>query len=265
MKREGRKIVGVVAWDFQIAQIAERAGVDIVSVGDSVGANLWGREDPLDVTVDEMAIVCKAVRRGVKRALVSCDFPYGPAQAGTETALAAARRLVEECGADMVKIDAAADFPDAVRAIVKAGIPVFAHMGITPQTASKHGVDYATMLKGRTEVPAQMSQQLVAQARLLEECGAALIDFQNSGPVAGAAVAQAVNVPVLGGLGGGPWLDGRLRMAHAAIGYGASNIDSPPETYANVARITLDALGAYAADVRAGRQIRGGIPLKPAA
>jgi 3-methyl-2-oxobutanoate hydroxymethyltransferase len=265
MKRDGRKIVGVVAWDYQIAQIADRAGVDIVSVGDSVGTNLWGRADPIEVTVDEMVIVCKAVRRGVKRALVSCDFPYGPVQEGTKSALEAAKRLVEEGGADLVKVDAAADFPDAIRAIVKAGIPVFAHMGITPQTASKHGIDYATMLKGRTEVPAEMTSQLVAEARLLEECGAVLIDFQNSGQFAGGAVASAVKIPVLGGLGGGPWLDGRMRMAHAAIGYAASGIDSPPDTYANVARITLDALGAYAADVRAARQIKGGIPLKPTA
>ena len=265
MKRDGRKIVGVVAWDYQIAQIADRAGVEIVSVGDSVGTNLWGRPDPMEVTLDEMVIVCRAVRRGVKRALVSCDFPYGPVQKGTESALAAARRLVDEGGADMVKVDAAADYPDAIKAIVRAGIPVFAHMGITPQTASKHGIDYATMLKGRTEVPASMTGQLVAEARLLEECGAAFIDFQNSGPVAGAAVTQAVKIPVVGGLGGGPWLDGRMRMAHAAIGYAASAIDAQPETYANVARITLDALGAYADDVRAARQIKGGIPIRPAA
>jgi 3-methyl-2-oxobutanoate hydroxymethyltransferase len=263
MKRDGRKIVGIVAWDCQIAAIADRAGVEIVSVGDSVGTNLWGRPDPLEVTVEEMVIVCKAVRRGVKRALVSCDFPYGPAQEGTASALAAAHRLVEEGGADMVKVDAAADFPDAVRAIVRAGIPVFAHMGITPQTASKHGIDYATMLKGRTEVPAAMTEQLIAEARLLEDCGAALIDFQNSGQAAGTAVAKAVKVPVVGGLGGGPWLDGRMRMAHAAIGYAASAIDTPPDTYANVARIALDALGAYAADVRASRQIKGGIPVRP--
>jgi 3-methyl-2-oxobutanoate hydroxymethyltransferase len=265
MKPEGRKIVGVVAWDYQIAQIADRAGVDLVSVGDSVGTNLWGRPDPTEVTLDEMVIVCRAVRRGVKRALLSCDFPYGPVQDGTESALAAAKRLVEEGGADLVKVDAAADYPDAVRAIVRAGIPVFAHMGITPQTASKHGVDYATMLKGRTEVPARMTDQLVAEAALLEACGAALIDFQNSGQIAGTAVTSAVGVPVVGGLGGGPWLDGRMRMAHAAIGYAATAIDNPPDTYANVARITLEALGAYAEDVRAARQIRGGIPVRPAA
>jgi 3-methyl-2-oxobutanoate hydroxymethyltransferase len=265
MKRDGRKIVGVVAWDYQVAQIADRAGVEIVSVGDSVGTNLWGRPDPTDVTVDEMAIVCEAVRRGVKRALLSCDFPYGPLQRGTATAVATAKYFVEQCGADMVKLDAAADFPDAVRAIVDAGIPVFAHMGITPQTAAKHGVDYATMLKGRTEVPPQMTGELVAQARLLESCGAVLIDFQNSGQVAGTAVAKAVKIPVVGGLGGGPWLDGRMRMAHAAIGYAASAIDSPPDTYANVARITLEALSGYAEDVRSARQIKGGIPVKATA
>src|SRR6202030_2926444 len=87
MKREGRKIVGVVAWDYQMAQIVDRAGVEIVSVGDSVGINLWGQPNPLEVTMEEMIIVSKAVRRGVKRALVSVDLPFGPLQEGTESAL----------------------------------------------------------------------------------------------------------------------------------------------------------------------------------
>jgi 3-methyl-2-oxobutanoate hydroxymethyltransferase len=110
-----------------------------------------------------------------------------------------------------------------------------------------------------------MAGRLAEGARALEEAGASLIDFTSSGPVAGPMVVQAVSIPVLGGLGGGPWLDGRMRMAHAAIGYAASALESKTETYANVARISLDALAAYAADVRAGRQIKGGIPVKPAA
>lgn len=265
MKRDGRKIVAVVAWDWQMAQIADRAGVDIVSVGDTVGVNLWGHENPLEVTLDEMVIVCKAVRRGVKRALVSVDFPFGPLQQGTDAALAAAIRLVKEAGADMVKLDGAADFPEAIRAISRAGIPVFAQFGITPQTALQLGIDYKTMLKTGAQLPPEATAQLVAQARRMEEAGACLIDFQHSGPVAGAAVAQAVGIPVIGGLGGGPWLDGRMRMAHAAIGYAASAIDAQPDTYANVAAIALDALTAYADDVRNARQIKGGIPVKPAA
>jgi 3-methyl-2-oxobutanoate hydroxymethyltransferase len=262
MKREGRKIVGVVAWDYQIAQIADRAGVDIVSVGDTVGINLWGHATPLEVTMDEMVIVCKAVRRGTRRALVSCDFPFGPLQEGVGSAVRAAIRLVKEAGADMVKLDGAADFPDAVRAIARAGIPVFAQFGITPQTALRYGIAYGAMSQASAHVAAEATAKLVDEAKLLEAAGAALLDFTNSGPVAGPEVARAVSIPVIGGFGGGPWLDGRMRMAHAAIGYSAAALDAATENYANVARVTLDALGAYAADVRAARQIKGAPPLR---
>ena len=96
MKRDGRKIVGVVAWDYQMARIVDRAGVDIVSVGDTVGVNLWGQPNPLEITMDQILVVCQAVRRGVKRALVSCDFPFGPLQEGSASAVHAAIRLVKE-------------------------------------------------------------------------------------------------------------------------------------------------------------------------
>jgi 3-methyl-2-oxobutanoate hydroxymethyltransferase len=240
MKRNGVKIVAVVAWDFQIARLADRAGVEMVSVGDSVGVNLWGRADEADVTLAEMVIVCQAVRRGVTRALVSCDLPVDVFRSSTECAVAAAMRLVNEGGADVVKLDGAAEFPERVSAVVGAGVPVFAQMQLA------HGAD-----------PAAETARLVADAKRLEDAGAVLIDFKYSGPVAGAAVAGGVSIPVLGGLGGGPWLDGRLRMAHAAIGYAASNLETPADTYANVALVAFDALSAYANDVRAGRPIKG--------
>ncbi len=223
MKQERRKIVGVVAWDYPMAQIVERAGVELVSVGDSVGVNLWGQQEG-EITLEEMLTVFRAVRRGVKRALLSCDLP--PAFVGIEPA----KRLIG-AGADMVKVEAA---PEAVARIAAAGIPVFAEF---------HG-------------PGPI-EGLVDKAKRLEAAGAALLDFRHSGPQAGAAVAQAVSIPVLGGLGGGPWLDGRLRMAHAAIGYAASHLDSTAETYANVARIALEAISAYAGDVRAARPLKG--------
>lgn len=263
MKRDGRKIVGVVAWDVQMARIVDRAGVDLVSVGDSVGVNLWGHAHPLEVTMDEMVIVTRAVRRGVRRALLSVDFPFGPLQQGVGATLEAAIRFVKECGVDMVKVDGAVDQPEAVRALVKAGIPVFAHFGITPQTALRYGIDYATMMKSPLQIPQAMTAELVEQARMLEAAGASMLDFQHSGPMAGAAVAAAVAIPVIGGQGGGPWLDGRMRMAHAAIGYAASTIDQPPDTYAHVAQTALEAISAYADDVRNARQIRGGIPVRP--
>jgi 3-methyl-2-oxobutanoate hydroxymethyltransferase len=264
MKRDGKKIVGVVAWDYQIAQIVDRAGVEIISVGDTVGINLWGQRNPLEVTMEEMLVVLKAVRRGTKRALVSCDFPFGPLQEGVDSAVKAAIRLVKEGGADMIKLDGAADFPEAVSAVARAGIPVFAQFGITPQTALQYGVQYSAMAKAGAEVPAAMTAKLVEEAKTLEKAGASLLDFTNSGPVVGPQVVRAVSIPVIGGFGGGPWLDGRMRMAHAAIGYGAAALESKTENYANVARITLDAITAYAEDVRAARQIKGAAPAKPA-
>ena len=233
MKSEGRKIVGVVAYDYPTAQIADRAGVDLISVGDSVGANLWGQPTEAEVTLDEMLLACKAVARGATRALVSCDIPHGPVQAGTPHAVSAAVRLAKAGGASMVKIFGS---PETVRAIVGVGIPVFAEF------------------HGGNDVP---TAKLVEDAKRLEEAGAALLDFRHSGPEAGAAVAKAVKIPVIGGLGGGPWLDGRVRLAHTAIGYGAKWIDSTAETYANTARLSLQAFTQLIADVRAGRQIKG--------
>ena len=255
MKSEKQKIVGVVAWDTHIARIADRAGVDLVSVGDTVGANLWGHDNPLAVTMEDMIVVARAVRRGVSRALVGVDFPYGPLQEGKREATRAAIRFVKEAGVDMVKLDGAAEHPEAVTAVARAGVPVFAQFGITPQTALRYGLDYEN--QEGAELPPETTERLVEEARMLESAGASLLDFTNSGPVAGPAVAEAVLIPVLGGFGGGPWLDGRVRMAHAAIGYGAHWLDSEGESYANVARITLDALTALADDVRAGRQIKG--------
>jgi 3-methyl-2-oxobutanoate hydroxymethyltransferase len=207
----------------------------------------------MEVTLDQMLLACKAVRRGVERALVSCDFPYGPMQEGVEAAVRAAARLVEDGGADMVKLDAAADHLDAVRAVAAAGIPVWAQFGITPHTASRYG----GMSNASHELAGQMTEQFVADAKRLEDAGAALLDFTHSGPVAGPAVTGAVSIPVIGGLGGGPWLDGRVRAVVNAVGYLAAALDDTTNRYANVARVTFDAIQTYADDVRAARQIRG--------
>ena len=206
LKRAGKKIVAVVAWDYPMAQIADRAGVDLVSVGDSVGVNLWGQKEG-EITVDELLVVAKAVRRGVKRALLSVDVPPG------QDAL----RIVKEVRPDMLKV---LGTPEEVRKL-STHIPVFAEM---------HGDKLRP-------------HQLVAEAKRLEAAGAAMIDFRHSGPVAGAAVTKAVAIPVIGGLGGGPWLDGRVRRVDVLIGY-------------PLQKTTLDALHGYADDVRNGRALR---------
>jgi 3-methyl-2-oxobutanoate hydroxymethyltransferase len=256
MKHDGRKIVGVVVYDYQMAQIVDRAEVDIVSVGDSVGVNLWGHRNELEVTLDQMVLVCQAVRRGVTRALVSCDVPFGPLQEGTDAAVRAAIRLVKEGGADLVKLDAASSFPEAVRAITLAGIPVWAQFGITPHTAFRYG----GMTAAASDLSAPRTDQLLVEAKLLEETGASLLDFTSSGPVAGPEVVRAAKVPVIGGLGGGPWLDGRVRSVVVAIGYLAASVDDATPRYANVAEIALTAIKAFGDDVRAARQIRGAVP-----
>ena len=243
MKRNGRKIVGVVAYDYQIAQIVDRAGVDIVSVGDSVGVNFWGHGSESEVTLDQMVLVCQAVRRGVARALVSCDIPFGPLHEGTDATVRAAIRLVAEGGADLVKVDAGSSSAGAVRAITRAGIPVWAQFG--------------------TESAAPIVDRLVREAKQLEEAGASLLDFRYSGPVAGPDVVRAVGIPVIGGLGGGPWLDGRVRAVVAAIGYLAAAMDDATDRYANVAQTALTAIKAFGDDVRAARQIRGAAPAAP--
>src|SRR6267142_134366 len=147
-----------------------------------------------------MLICGKAVRRGAKRALVSCDIPNGPAQAGTEAAVSAAVRLAKEGGADMVKV---LGDPGVAKAIVRAGIPVFAEF---------HGEKLSV-------------DKLVEEARRLEDAGASVLDFRHSGPVAGPAVVSAVSIPVIGGLGGRPWLDGSVRAIGNAIGKLAIALD----------------------------------------
>jgi 3-methyl-2-oxobutanoate hydroxymethyltransferase len=239
MKQQGRKIVGVVVYDYQMAQIADRAGVDLVSAGDSVGVTLWGHASESEVTVDQMILVCQAVRRGVSRALVSCDVPLMPLQAGVDAALRAATRLVREGGADLLKVDVVASSVDVVRAVTQAGIPVWAQFGVS------------------AELDAPAIDRLVREARQLEEAGASLLDFRHSGPVAGPEVVRAINIPVIGGLGGGPWLDGRVRSIAAAIGYLAAAVDDDADRYANVGAAALTAIKALCDDVRAGRPLRG--------
>lgn len=180
MKRDGRKIACVVCWDQSTAEVADAAGVEIVSVGDSVVESF-----------DEILVHLAGVRRGVRRALVSCDLP--------EPSLENARRALA-AGADLVKVDANA------AELAAAGIAVWAQI------------------------------EDAADAKRMEDAGAVLIDFRHSGPEAGAAAVAAVAIPVLGGLGGGPWLDGRVRATH---------------------RLLDDALAAYVDDVRAARPVQG--------
>ena len=206
LKRDGTKIACAIAWDTPTARILDEAGVDLVSVGDSVGLNLWGREREGDVTVDELELLTRAVRAGVRTAAVSTDLP--------EATFEVAQRLLD-AGADIVKVEG-----EAAAALAAAGVPVFAQLD-----GAVASVDEA-----------------VSRARELEAAGAVLLDFRHSGEEAGAAVAAAVDIPVIGGLGGGPWLDGRMRLLSRLV---------------DVAPSIREAVGMYVDDVRASRPVRG--------
>jgi 3-methyl-2-oxobutanoate hydroxymethyltransferase len=184
-------------------------------------------------------------------------MPYGPLQEGVESALKAAVRIIKEGGADMIKLDAAADHPEAVKALTKSGIPVFAQFGLTPQTALKWGIPYSAQNSNAAQATAEAATRLVEEACTLEAAGAVALDFTNSGPVAGAAVVKAVKIPVIGGFGGGPWLDGRVRLAQTAMGASEKWLDSKADTYASTAKAALAAFQAMAEDCRGGKQIKG--------
>jgi 3-methyl-2-oxobutanoate hydroxymethyltransferase len=262
MKQRGEKSVALVVWDAPTANIAHLCGSDFLIVGDSVGVNLWGQSNNLEITLDDFLVAVKAVRRGAPDALVCADIPYGPVQIDAKEGVRAAVRLVQEGGADLVKIDAAPDFPDAVAAVTRAGIPVFAQMGLSPQSGSKYGISIGDLQQPESLVPDEMMGQLIEEARICEQAGAAMIDLTNAGPVIGKAITDAVSIPVIGGMGGGPWLDGRIRMFHAAVGYGAKFLDNPPTAYAYVAQTCRDAVAELISDVRSGQQIKGGIGRK---
>lgn len=259
MKRAGHKIAAAVCYEYQAAQILDRAGADLISIGDSFGQRFLGQPSHFEVTMEQMVLMCLAVSRGVKRALVSCDMPYGPAQEGPREGVRAAIRLVKEGHAEMIKVDGAADNPEVVRAIVKAGIPVFAQFGFTPQTTQAFG----GFERVTEEVLAQFHDTLIEQAKMLEDAGASCLDLTNAGIELSGEVAKAVEIPLIGGLNTGPDTDGHISVFYSLVGYNFDAIDDERERYANVARTMLDAAQAYFDDVRSGRLVKGTIQRRP--
>lgn len=248
MKTEKKKIVAAMCHDYQMAQIADRAGADLITVGDSVGGRFFGDSTPFEVTVDTMILCCLGVTRGVQRAVVNCDMPFGPVQKGPAAALDAAVRLLQEGHADMVKVDAAADNIEATRAICRAGIPVWAQFGFTPQTSARFG----GFTNITDEVRMQFKDTFVEQAKMLEAAGVALFDCTNMGNELLGIITSVVETPVIAGFNGGPNADGRVNVSYGVVGYAASVIDKPVPGRANVGRIIHDALQTQFEAIRNG-------------
>lgn len=249
MKRDKKKIAAMVANDYQMAQILDRAGADVVSVGDSVGQRLFGQPTHLETTMDQMALCCLAVSRGVTRAVVSCDLPFGPVQKGPAAALDAAIRLLQEGHAEMVKVDGAADNTDVVRALSRADIPVWGQMGFTPQTTQALG----GFTNVSDDMRTRMRGELVEQAKRIEEAGASMLDCTNVGNETIGAIAEAVSIPAIGGHHTGSNADGRVTVTYSWAMYAAATLDQdPPAGRVNVGKVLFETLSHYVSAVRDG-------------
>jgi 3-methyl-2-oxobutanoate hydroxymethyltransferase len=245
-KDKGEKIVAVTAYDVAFARLADRAGVDVVLVGDSLGMVVQGLPNTLPVTLDEMIYHCRAVSRGVASAHVVADMPFLSYQASADDGVRAAGRLLKEGGAEAVKLEGGVEVAGLVARLVSIGIPVMGHVGMTPQSVHKFG---GFKLQGRTDAQAQT---ILAGARALADAGAYAIVIEDVPPALAASVTQAVSVPTIG-IGAGPACDGQVLVMHDLLGLNPDWSPRFARRYAELGRDAQAAFSAFAADVRSGK------------
>lgn len=245
MKARREPIVMVTAYDYPSARIADAADVDMVLVGDSGAQVVLGHASTVEVTTDEMLVLAAAVRRGVRRAFVVCDVPFGSTEISDEQAVATALRFVKEAGADAIKIEGGgAARLSRIRAIVAAGIPVVGHVGLTPQTAIALG---GLRAQGRD---AGSAAQLVREALAVQDAGAFALVIEAVPADVVDVVLPALQIPVIG-IGAGR-ADGQVLVLHDLLGMTEGKPAKFVKRYAAVGEAMAEGIGAYAADVRAG-------------
>lgn len=241
----GQRLVVVTAYDTPSARLADRAGVDMVLVGDSAGTTVLGGTSTVPVTMDEMLLLSRSVSRGLTRALLVADMPFGSYQVSEEEAVASAIRFAKEAGAEAVKLEGAGRTLARISAIVDAGIPVMGHIGLTPQSATILGGYRA---QGRT---AKAARRLVEEARALERAGCFSIVLEAMPAVVAEAITDAVTVPTIG-IGAGASCSGQVLVWHDLLGLTEGRLPRFVKTYANLGDVITRAIEAYAADVRSG-------------
>jgi 3-methyl-2-oxobutanoate hydroxymethyltransferase len=246
MKRAGQPIVMVTAYDFPSAEVAEQAGVDIVLVGDTAAMVVLGYDATTPVGMEEMLMMASAVRRGVRTPLLIGDMPFGSYEASNEQAIQNAQRFVKEAGCAAVKLERGGASVDRARAIIRSGIPVMGHVGLTPQTASQLGGFKA---QGRT---AEAASRLAEEALALQAVGCFAIVFEAIPAAVSEALVPQLEVPVIG-IGAGPATDGQVLVFHDLLGIYAGRTPRFVKRYAEVREQMVNGVRAYAADVRARR------------
>jgi 3-methyl-2-oxobutanoate hydroxymethyltransferase len=246
LKTRGQKIVVVTAYDAPSGRLADEAGVDCVLVGDSAAMTALGHDSTLPVTLDEMVMLTAAVSRGVRRAIVVADMPFGSFQVSDESAVAAGVRLIKDGRADAVKVEGAGPTLSRILALVRAGIPVVGHIGLTPQSA---GVLGGYKPQGRT---AAQAGELCDDAAAVERAGAAAVVLEAIPAPVATRITAALAVPTIG-IGAGASCDGQVLVWHDLLGLTAGRVPRFVKQYAAVGDTIRCALEAYATDVRSGR------------
>jgi 3-methyl-2-oxobutanoate hydroxymethyltransferase len=245
MKRRGDKVVMITAYDAPAARIADEAGVELILVGDSAAMVMLGYDSTVPVTLDEMIFLTRAVTRAARRPLVIGDLPFGTYEVSDEQAVTSAIRMVKEGGADVVKLEGAGRMVDRVRAISESNIGVMAHIGLTPQSATKLGGFKA---QGRS---ADAAKRLYDDALALQEAGAFAIVLEAVPAAVAAHVTAALAVPTIG-IGAGPGTDGQVLVWHDMLGMYAGRTPRFVKRYAEIAEEIGDAVARYAHEVRSG-------------
>jgi 3-methyl-2-oxobutanoate hydroxymethyltransferase len=244
-KTQGPKIAMVTAYDATMAKLLEAGGVDVLLVGDSLGMVVQGLPNTLPVTLDEMCYHGRAVARAAVRAHVMGDLPFMSYQASPEQAVQAAGRMLKEGGCESVKLEGGRDFTEHVRRIVSCGIPVMAHIGLTPQSVHAMG---GFRVQGRG---AQAAERLLEDAKALEEAGAFALLLEGIPSALGARITESVSIPTVG-IGAGPSCDGQVLVCYDFLGMYPDLRPRFVKRFAEVGTAIVDATRAYVSEVQAG-------------
>lgn len=242
-KKEGRPIVVITAYDYPTAKLVDEAGVDVILVGDSLGNVILGYDSTIPVTIEDMVHHTKAVSRGVKQALIVSDLPFLSYHGSFDHTLEACRKLMQEGGAQAVKLEGGQEVAETVRRLTQAGVPVMGHLGLTPQSVYQLG---GYRVQGKDMASAQ---KIIADAKALEKAGVFALVLECIPAPLAKEITDQVNVPTIG-IGAGVQCDGQVLVLHDMLGFGSEIKPKFVKTYAQVGQTIVAAVSQYAEEVR---------------
>ncbi len=243
MKLKGEKISMLTAYDYSMAKLVDQAGIDVILVGDSASNVMAGNETTLPITLDQMIYHGKSVVKGVNRALVVVDMPFGTYQGNSREAIQSAIRIMKETHADAVKLEGGKEILESVDRILTAGIPIMGHLGLMPQSIHKFGT-YTVRAKEDAE-----AEKLIRDAKLLEEAGCFSIVLEKIPALLGKTIAEELKIPVIG-IGAGRYVDGQVLVIHDMLGITQEFSPRFLRRYHNLAAEIKGAVGNYIQDVK---------------